>query len=327
MCSLIDRRIKMQKLTYLDLAKKVLQEAQKPLTHDEIWNQAVEMGLDKMLSSIGKTPWQTIQARLYVNIRDNPDSEFILASRRPTTFWLKSNKNELEILKTIDIKIIKEQTNRKFHERDLHPLLVKYLKESSFDCYAKTIMHEKSKKGQGGEDRWNYPDIVAVHFPFSDWEEKETLELAHHLNLKNYRIYSFELKVKLDFSNLKESYFQAVSNSSFANEGYLVVFEKVEGEVLDEVRRLNQSFGIGLIKLEVDSVETRILLPARSRELDFKTLDMLVNKNKDFKKFIADLNRDIQVNDKHRIIVDNYDKILDDDKIKEYAKERHLVKE
>lgn len=44
--------------------------------------------------------------------------------------------------------------------------------------------------------------------------------------------------------------FQAVSNSSWANEGYLVVLQEIDSEVLSELRRLNQSFGIGVIKLE-----------------------------------------------------------------------------
>jgi hypothetical protein len=33
------------------------------------------------------------------------------------------------------------------------------------------------------------------------------------------------MKKELNFSNLRESYFQAVSNSSWANEGYLVTAE------------------------------------------------------------------------------------------------------
>lgn len=37
------------------------------------------------------------------------------------------------------------------------------------------------------------------------------------------QFFSFELKLKIDKSNLTECYFQAVSNSSWANFGYLVV--------------------------------------------------------------------------------------------------------
>ncbi len=312
-------------MSYLDLAKKVLEIANKPLTYKEIWNLAIENGLDKKLTSIGKTPEQTIAARLYVNIRDREDSEFIMVSRRPTKFWLKNKDCEKNLQVSNQTNTMIEKIKKSYNERNLHPLLVKYLKESDFDCFSKTIMHEKSKKGQSGEDRWNYPDIVAVHFPFNDWKEKETLELTHNLNKINYKIYSFELKVDIDFSNLKEYYFQAVSNSSFANEGYLVVFEDIDEEVLNEIRRLNQSFGIGLIKLEVEALESRIILPSFERNLDFKTLDMLINKNKDFKKFICDLNKDIQINDRDRIIKENYDKILSDEEMEKYLIDNKII--
>ncbi|MCW1533883.1 HrgA protein, partial [Campylobacter jejuni] len=89
----------------------------------------------------------------------------------------------------------------------------------------------------------------------------------------------------LNFSNLKECYFQAVSNSSWANEGYLVVLQEIDSEVLSELRRLNQSFGIGVIKLK-DISNSQILISAKEKELDIQTLNMLINKNPNFKEFI-----------------------------------------
>ena len=274
-----------KKMTYLEVAKAVLESATTPLKVPQIWDMAVEKGLDKNLASIGKTPIQTIYAQLYLDTRDKQDSIFMKASTKPTTFWLKARESELQrglesIMQTSKINHEK-QKGRGFHERDLHPLFVRFAKDY-FDVYAKTIKHEKSKKTQSGQDKWNYPDIVGVHFPFNDYSEKETLELSQNLNRRDFKIYSFELKVSLDFSNLKESYFQAVSNSSFANEGYLVVFEELDSEVFDELRRLHSSFGIGLIKLELEPTESSVLLPSLVRNLDFKTIDMLVNKNADF---------------------------------------------
>ena len=286
------------------------------------------LGLDKTLNSRGKTPQDTLTAILYVNVRDKVDSPFILASRRPATFWLKARKNEIQnaLSKSIaqDISLNPSKQKSRFHERDLHPLFVRFAKDY-FDVYSKTIYHEKSKKGRGGEDKWNYPDIVGVHFPFNDYSEKETLDLTQNLNCRDFKIYSFELKISLDFSNLKESYFQAVSNSSFANEGYLVVFEELDSEVLNELRRLHQSFGIGLIKLEVEFTESQVLLPSAQRNLDFKTIDMLVNKNPDFKEFIDTINGDIQTNDKRRIATQYYDKILDDETLEHYAIEHKMI--
>lgn len=306
-------------MTYLEVAKVVLESATTPLKAPQIWDIAVEKGLDKNLASIGKTPEMTMSAQLYVDIRDRQDSIFMKASSKPTTFWLKARENELQnglesLIQTSKTNNEK-QRGRGFHERDLHSLFVHFAKDY-FDVYAKTIKHEKSKKSQSGQDKWNYPDIVGVHFPFNDYSERETLELSQNLNRRDFKIYSFELKVSLDFSNLKESYFQAVSNSSFANEGYLVVYEELDSEVFDELRRLHSSFGIGLIKLELEPTESSVLLPSLVRSLDFKTIDMLVNKNADFRVFIDTINGDIQTNDKRRIALQYYDRVLDDEALK-----------
>jgi hypothetical protein len=69
-------------------------------------------------------------------------------------------------------------------------------------------------------------------------------------------VFSFELKKSLSFGNLREAFFQAVSNSSWANEGYLVAAEISQDEdFLSELRRLSSSFGIGVVQL-ADSDES-----------------------------------------------------------------------
>lgn len=308
-------------MTYLEVAKAVLESVTTPLKATQVWDIAVEKGLDKNLKSIGKTPEMTMSAQLYVDIRDRQDSIFMKASTKPTTFWLRARENELqnglESIMQTNKTSNEKQKGRGFHERDLHPLFVRFAKDY-FDVYAKTIKHEKSKKTQSGQNKWNYSDIVGVHFPFNDYSERETLELSQNLNRRDFKIYSFELKVSLDFSNLKESYFQAVSNSSFANEGYLVVYEELDSEVFDELRRLHSSFGIGLIKLELEPTESQVLLPSVVRNLDFRTIDMLVNKNADFREFIDTINGDIQTNDKRRIATQLYDKVFDDETLENH---------
>ena len=239
------------KLTYKELAIEILKEAKKPLSVSEIWEKACERGLEKRLSSIGKTPTQTLWNRFFVN-RD----DFIKATQKPITFWLRARQNELINLNLSEEKEVRLEKT-KFNERDLHPVLVKFLYENlDFRLNSKTIYHEKSKKSESGKDKWNYPDIVGVYFPYDDYQN-ETLGLLESLKLNSYKIFSFELKISINFSNLKESYFQAVSNSSWANEGYLVVLKELDSEVLSELRRLNQSFGIGVIQL--DGSEFQIL--------------------------------------------------------------------
>lgn len=307
------------KLTYKELIIEVLKEAKKPLSVSEIWEKACEMGLEKRLSSIGQTPTQTLWNRFFVN-RD----DFIKATQKPITFWLRSRQNELINLNLSEEKEVRLEKT-KFNERDLHPLLVKFLYENlDFRLNSKTIYHEKSKKSENGKDKWNYPDIVGVYFPYDDYQN-ETLGLLESLKLNNYKIFSFELKININFSNLKESYFQAVSNSSWANEGYLVVLKELDSEVLSELRRLNQSFGIGVIQLDGSEISnSKIVLSAKEKALDMQTIDMLVDKNEDFKKFINDINQQIRAGKDAKIQAE-FDRVKSDEEMAKYLKEKHIL--
>ncbi|EOF7336454.1 HTH domain-containing protein [Campylobacter jejuni] len=307
------------KLTYKELIIEVLKQTKKPLNVSEIWQKALEKGLDKKLSSIGQTPTQTIWNRLLTD-----KINFLKTSIKPTTFWLKERENELLKLDNKNEITNEKQEKNKFHERDLHPLLVKFLYENlNFNLNCKTIYHEQSKKGKGGEDKWNYPDIVGVYFPYDDYE-KETITLLENIKQNSYKLFSFELKIALNFSNLKECYFQAVSNSSWANEGYLVVLQEIDSEVLSELRRLNQSFGIGVIKLEKDISNSQILISAKEKELDIQTLNMLINKNPNFKEFIDDINKQIKVGKEAKIQA-NFDEIKSDEEMEKYLKEKCIL--
>ncbi len=72
-----------KKWTFLELAKKILEEEKKALTPEEIWEMAKIKGYDKYVGTQGKTPWATIGAQIYVNIRDNKNSPFIKIDSRP----------------------------------------------------------------------------------------------------------------------------------------------------------------------------------------------------------------------------------------------------
>ncbi|RDU69842.1 HrgA protein [Helicobacter cholecystus] len=321
----------MRKYTFFDLAKEALQRADFPMTPDELWDFAKEKGLDQKLGSEGKTPQNSLGAMLYNNIK-NIDSIFYISSKKPTKFWLKSRRQELdsqEVQKNIQAQEENKERARKyeFDERDLHPLLVKFMRESEeFNLYCKTIFHESSKRAKGGKNRWIHPDIVGVHYPFGF--QRETLDLLQNFSQTPYELYSFELKISLDFSNLRECYFQAVSNSSWANEGYLVVLEVNESkEFINELWRLNNAFGIGVIKLNSqDLLASEILIPAEEKEiLDFKTMDLLVEENPDFKKFIESINANIKVANAEYIIQKDYDKVLDDEKMEQYLKLKKIL--
>ncbi len=328
-------------MTYIELGKKVLEQAGKPLSVKEIFEKAFEMGLDKECND-GKILLHSLGSQLGEhnhNIKEE-DKQFYVARKEGKTFfyWLKSREREFPLQKTLDAKeeddeqsecsgTAKKQKNS-FHERVLHPLLVKFLSEDpNFNLQCKTIYHENCKKGKGGECRWNYPDIVGVYFPQNDRHKNykiETLEFLHNTGQNSYKLFSFELKKELSSSNLKESYFQAVSNSTWANEGYLVVFN-IDDEVLNELRRLNQSFGIGVIKLESEISNSKILLPAKEREVDIPTLNMLIEQSpEDFEPFIKDINKQIKAGFDTHVKVAGLDPVLDDEAMQKHIKDKGI---
>ncbi|WRA92519.1 hypothetical protein E5L38_00475 [Helicobacter pylori] len=333
-------------MTYRELGKKVLEQAGKPLSVKEIFEKACEMGLDKECND-GKMLSHSLGSQLGEHDIPNDKKQFYVARKEGGAFfyWLKSREREFPPQEIPDAKeeddeqsecsgTAKKQKNS-FHERDLHPLLVKFLDEDpNFKLLCKTIRHEECKKGKGGECMWNYPDIVGVYFPYNKYfpyngYKEETLKFLHHTGQKRHKLFSFELKKELSFSNLKESYFQAVSNSTWANEGYLVVFEEIEDKVLGELRRLNQSFGIGVIKLESEISNSKILLPAKEREIDIPTLNMLIEQSpKDFEPFMERINKQIEAGfDKQIDMNDFFKELLGDEAMQKYIKDKGIKAE
>ncbi len=321
-------------MNFLELAEQTINKVNQPLTANEIWEKASEFELDKILNSKGKTPWATLAARLYVDIRDNPNTIFEAIGKRPIKFWVKKlsfkeiiednlkNENPQKVEKILTPK------SEKFTERDLHPLLVKFA-----DTYyhfrgakLKTIFHENSLRNKKGYNKWIHPDLVGVYFSFNDkirQYEKVVIDFQNDFSITAIKLFSFEMKIALDISNLRECYFQAVSNSSWANEGYLVT-TKLEEEVIEEARRLANSFGIGLIKLELDNIEdSQIIVPATSKkELDVDVMDRLASENRDFSDFLQNIIDDKKI----KKVNSQYDKVLDDDSFEKYLKEKRIVK-
>lgn len=279
----------MAKYTFLDLAVDVLKQSPTAIDVSTIWSRAVESGFSSRLDSQGKTPWTTLGSRLYVDSKDNSQSKFFRVGKNPVCFGLNGVHSD-QASANMSSNIV--QVASKLKERNLHHLLVFFAHLYLDGAYVKTIYHEKSSKKNYTE--WIHPDLVGVCFP--DFEA-EPLALASSLGELPLRLLSFELKLSLDFSNLRASFFQAVSNSSWAHQGYLAA-AYIDGnpEFLAELKRLSSTFGIGVISLNVDSPDdSMVLYPAREREaLDWVAINKLSAANPDFRQFVKDVQIDIQ---------------------------------
>lgn len=298
----------MEKLTFLKLAEILMIEEKRPLSPMEIWELAKIKGYDKQVGTQGKTPWQTIGALIYINIRDNPKSVFVKIKSKPTKFYLKELVSQDEITKIENKeKNLSQPAQSKLKERDLHPFLA-YYAYTYMLVYTKTIYHEKSNKKSYSQ--WLHPDMVGVYFPIGEWTS-EVLDFSKELGSTALKLYSFELKQQLDFTNLREAFFQTVSNSSWANEAYLVAAEiNADEDFRNELKRLSSSFGIGIISLNIEDPDaTEVLFPAKYRsELDWDNMNKLANENPDFRDFLVRVRKDFVGNE---IWKEQYDKVIE----------------
>lgn len=309
----------------IDVAKEVLERKNEALNPIKMYHIANEMGLTKELNLNGKTPWQSFVARIYMDIKENPNSIFEVVATKPMLIKLKNQVINLEAQMEKNSEI-KEPKNS-YSERDLHPLLSRFISfNENFKAYTKTIYHESSKKSQKGADKWLYPDIVGVSFEYKDYQ-KELNKFIGKFSSLPIKIYAFEMKKHLSVSSFREYYFQAVSNSSWANEGYLVALDIDESdeELMDLIKRLSYSFGIGVISLNSQNVDESVILArAEFREnLDYSVMNELSMKNPDFKKFLESV-EEFNIEKEYRS-KSEFDEVLDNDKLDNYLINKKIM--
>ncbi|SMC41026.1 hypothetical protein [Moheibacter sediminis] len=265
----------------------------------EICNHILE---NKYYEFAGKTPASTVSAQLGDYIR-NGDTRVKRLKQTNGTYSYYLTKNEQNIgidILSGDIEmqknpVVKLKKPKVYEERDLHKLLSSYLKNT--DTYSKTIFHEQSN-GKDNNQIWTHPDMVGIKF--LHLQTKASQNFLKSINrVDTFKLSSYELKREINSdSELKKAFFQAVSNSSWANYGYLVAFE-FSDSLNEEMARLNQSFGIGIIELNANPYQSKILFPAVFRDLDFKTIDKLCKMNKEFEKFIEQTEKLMTANEKY----------------------------
>ena len=277
-----------------------------------------------------KTPTATISASLGRFIRKGDTRVKRVKGKNNTfSYYLSKFENEINLEKFVlnSSETKNEKTNKiTYQERDLHKLLNSYLKNQNI--YSKTIFHEKST-GKENHKKWIHPDLVGVNF--LSLQTKISQAFLKSINRGDtFKITSYELKKEINTDyELKKTYFQAVSNSSWANYGYLVAFE-ISDSLSEEMERLNQSFGIGIILLKSNPFESKILYQSRYRELDFRTIDKLCKINRDFEKFIEQVEKLLTADEKYvtstKLELDKFcdDYFKNDNDIEKYCIDKNI---
>lgn len=173
-----------------------------------------------------------------------------------------------------------------FSEHDLYPLLISYLSEDlGLNCRRIDERKSKNMRGSGG-NHWLHPDIVALETLDKGWSEV-VRACVRGSNDAVFRLWSFEVKKTLNRSNVRKSFFQAVSNSSWANFAYLVT-ANLDSAVEAELQMLSGLHGVGVLLLNQQSLfDSQILIPAREKtNIDWLSVNRIVEENSDFEAFI-----------------------------------------
>lgn len=143
----------MKKITFLDLAEKVLLEVQKPLSAGEIWAIAVQKGWDKLVKTQAIAPKDGLYIQLYEDEK-KLNSRFELVSNRPKKFILKGMANDDEITKLHEeIYLFLQQ------QREQNPDFYFLLRDSD--------AHSRLSKGYWF---WGNNDYLVISF----WKRKDT---------------------------------------------------------------------------------------------------------------------------------------------------------
>ncbi|GAA8793212.1 COG2958 family protein [Helicobacter pylori] len=295
----------------IKIIQSVLEAIKEPIKVTEIYDKAKELfekgEIENMFDYGGETPHQSVSSYIYTALDKGEELPFFKVQEKPALIALKSMAKEPVLIaqksSAPGVKIA--------HERNLHPFLT-YMAffNENLKCYTKTIFHEGSSKSPKGMDRWLYPDMVGVRFLHAELSNENLIAFSKKFDTLPIKLVSFELKKEISVNNCRECYFQAISNSSWANEGYLVGhhIDTHNPKLMDLLKRLHASFGIGVIDLRTDEDKSAILLNAKYKEkIDYTVASELSEKNPKFSAFLKSV-VDYDPNHQHRY-KDEFDEI------------------
>ncbi|EQL56631.1 HrgA like protein [Helicobacter pylori FD535] len=272
----------------IEIIQSVLEAIKEPIKVTEIYHKAKalfeEGKIENMFDYGGETPDQTASSYIYTALNKGEELPFCKVQEKPVLISLKGTAKEL----VLNAQKPSVPSVKIAHERNLHPFLTYMaINNENLKCYTKTIFHEGSLKSPKGMDRWLYPDMVGVRFLHAELSNENLIAFSKKFDTLPIKLVSFELKREISVNNCRECYFQAISNSS--NEGYLVGhhINTHNSKLMDLLKRLHASFGIGVIDLRTDEDKSAILLNAKYKEkIDYTVALELSDKNEKFSGFL-----------------------------------------
>lgn len=205
---------------------------------------------------------------------------------RPRLYYWDANPEQSAAEESVLEEVELPTPAQTYSEHELYPLLIEFL-HKELKLYCQRIDEKTSRNSHGsGGNHWLHPDVVALE-PLDQHWDPVVKDCVRHGNDSAIRLWSFEVKKQLTRSNVRQYFFQAVSNSTWASFGYLVA-TGLNNDVESELQMLASLHGIGVLILNADSLyDSQILIPARERTaIDWQSVNRIVSENTDFHRFI-----------------------------------------
>jgi hypothetical protein len=227
-------------------------------------------------------------------------SELRTTEERPRLYYWTNKTEQAEVVEAEaqEEEKVTGQSRQTPREHELYPSLIQFLFSERKVHGFRIDERKSSNASSSGSNRWLYPDVVGIE-NLAAGLNPEVMAAIKESSERKVRLWSLEVKILINRSNVRETYHQAVSNSSWANLGYLVAAQIDGADTLHELRILYGMHGIGLIKLDRENpAESEILIPARERtEVEWAMCSRLANENPDFRAFVKKVRQFFQTGD------------------------------
>jgi hypothetical protein len=177
-----------------------------------------------------------------------------------------------------------------YTEADLYPVLQTFLLERE-SVVTKRIREQTSSNRRGRHgNKWLHPDVVGMHAPGKDWLEI-VRRCSMELPTRKAKLVAIEVKRVLSAGDVRQHFFQTVSNGTWANTAYLAACEIRGEDTWRELETLCAAHGIGYIRIDPEDPDgCRILIPAREREeVDWASANRIAAENADFRDYLQNV--------------------------------------
>jgi len=139
-------------------------------------------------------------------------------------------------------------------EEKFRAMYIIYLK--STNKFPAPIEHTKAQRDSKGTNVWKYPDVTNIKWSDGIINligdkyilDKNMLQMKSGSGDPLFDVDSSELKVEVNLSNYRKSFYQCVSNSSWANTTHLVVaLEVSDQKLVNKLKKLASKHGVSII--------------------------------------------------------------------------------